>query len=226
MEFKLSDQTFTYFCFEMEDILAIDFGTTNSTACVFKGEKRTQLWNDQICEEYLFPSFVEYTDKGVIVGNAAKLNMGKPGHFVVSCVKRLIGLRYDDYLKLEKKDIFGCEVVRGDDGYPYFVVSEDGSRRVNCIDVACELFKWIKENAERICGRTFSKAYIGRPANFLDHQVKAICEAAEKAGLQVDKMLTEPTAAGLSWYKSAVIGTIPTLKKTLMYLSLIMEVEL
>ena len=58
MEFKLSDQIFTYFCFEMEDILAIDFGTTNSTACVYKDGKRTQLWNNQASGEYYFPSFI------------------------------------------------------------------------------------------------------------------------------------------------------------------------
>ena len=96
----------------MEDILAIDFGTTNSTACAFNNKNRVQLWNNQGSGDYSFPSFVEYTDKGVKVGKPAKLNMGKPGHFVVSCVKRLIGLRYDEYLKLEKKDIFGCDVVR------------------------------------------------------------------------------------------------------------------
>ena len=213
MEYKLSDQIFTFFCFEMEDILAIDFGTTNSIVCAFIGNTREQLWNNQISGKRDFPSYVDYFDKGVAVGYVAKSNMGRPGHFVVSCVKRLIGLRYDDYLKLEKKDIFGCEVVRGDDGYPYFVVSEDGSKRVNCIDVACELFKCIKENAERLCGRTFSKAYITRPANFLDHQVKAIRAAAEKAGFHVVKTLPEPIAACLAWCKTAVKGLFPTLKR-------------
>ena len=71
MEFKLSDQIITYFCFEMEDILAIDFGTTNSTACAYKDGKRIQLWNNQNSGEYLFPSFVAYSDKGVAVGYAA-----------------------------------------------------------------------------------------------------------------------------------------------------------
>ena len=84
---------------------------------------------------------------------------------------------------------------------------------LSCIDVACELFKCIKEKAEIICGRTLSKAYIGRPANFLDHQVKAIREAAEKAGFHVDKTLPEPIAACLAWYKTAVKGMFPTLKK-------------
>ena len=197
----------------MEDVLAIDFGIINSYACAFNNKSEGQLWNNQGSGDYSFPSFVEYTDKGVKVGKPAKLNMGKPGHFVVSCVKRLIGLRYDEYLKLEKKDIFGCDVVRGDDGYPYFVVSEDESKMVSCIDVACELFKWIKASAETICERTFAKAYVTRPANFLDNQVKAIREAAEKAGLKIDKMITEPTAAGLSWCKTAVKGLFPTLKK-------------
>ena len=183
----------------MEEILAIDFGTTNSVVFAYAKNEVKQIWNNQNSGEFLFPSFVEYTGKGVVVGNAAKLFMGKPGHFVVSCVKRLIGKTYDEYLKLEKKDIFGCDVVRGDDGYPYFVVSEDATKKVSCIDVACELFKWIKASAEAICERTFAKAYVTKPANYFDNQVKAIREAARRAGLKIDKMINEPTAAGLSW---------------------------
>ena len=76
-----------------------------------------------------------------------------------------------------------------------------------------ELFKWIKETAEIICDRTFSKAYISRPANFLDHQVKAIRAAAEKAGFHVVKTLPEPIAACLAWYKTAVKGLFPTLNR-------------
>ena len=92
--------------------------------------------------------------------------MGRPGHFVVSCVKRLIGQIYDDYLKLDEKDIFGCVVVCGEDDYPYLIANKDGTKKCSCIDVACVLFKWLKETAERICERTFSKVYVARPANF------------------------------------------------------------
>ena len=183
----------------MEEVLAIDFGTTNSVVYALINNNAEQLWNNQFSGELLFPSFVEYTGKSVVVGSAARLNIGKPGRFVVTCVKRLIGKTYDEYLKLEKKDIFGCEVVRGDDGMPYFVVSEDGTKKVNCIDVACEIFKWLKANAEIICERKFTKAYVTKPANYLDNQVKAIREAARRAGLNIDKMINEPTAAGLSW---------------------------
>ena len=183
----------------MEEVLAIDFGTTNSVVYAFAKNEVKQIWNNQLSGEYLFPSYVDYSGTKVAVGYAAKKNMGRSGHFVVTCVKRLIGKTYEEYLKLEKKDIFGCEVVRGDDGMPYFVVSEDGTKKVNCIDVACELFKWIKASAETICERTLTKAYVTKPANYLDNQVKAIREAARRAGLNIDKMINEPTAAGLSW---------------------------
>ena len=183
----------------MEEVIAIDFGTTNSVMYVCKNQKEELLWNNQLSGEYLFPSYVDYSGTKVAVGYAAKKNMGRSGHFVVTCVKRLIGKTYDEYLKLEKKDIFGCEVVRGDDGMPYFVVSEDGTKKVNCIDVACELFKWLKASAETIYDRKFTKAYVTKPANYLDNQVKAIREAARRAGLNIDKMINEPTAAGLSW---------------------------
>ena len=183
----------------MEDVLAIDFGTTNSVVYAFAQSEVKLIWNNENSGEYLFPSFVDYSDKGVKVGFAAKKNMGRSGHFVVTCVKRLIGKTYEEYLKLEKKDIFGCEVVRGDDGMPYFVVSEDGTKKVSCIDVACELFKWLKASAETICERKFTKAYVTKPANYLDNPVKAIREAARRAGLNIDKMFNEPTAAGLSW---------------------------
>ena len=197
----------------MESILTIDFGTTNSVVYAWMDKKKQIVWNNQTSGEYLFPSFVDYKGDSVVTGFPAKLNIGNPGHFVVSCVKRLIGLTYDDYCKLEKKDLFGCDVVRGDDGYPYFVVSEDGTKRVSCIDVACELFKWIKQNAEDICERTFSKVYVTKPANFLDNQVKAIREAARKAGLCIDKMINEPTAAGIAWCKTAIEGKFTKLEK-------------
>ena len=184
--------------FFMEYTLAIDFGTTNSTVYLQRRGKKEQLWNNEATGEYLFPSFVAYKKDEVVTGYAAKRLYGMDRQFVVSCVKRLIGLTYESYLKLEKKDIFGCEVVCGDDGYPYFVVSADG-RKVSCIDVACELFKWIKRSAETVAEHEFTHAYVTRPANFRENQVTAIRDAARKAGLIIDKMISEPSAASISW---------------------------
>ena len=64
-----------------------------------------QLANNDTTGEYQFPSFVEYTKSSVVTGLSAKRNMGRTKHYVVACVKRLIGLTYDEYEKLENKDI-------------------------------------------------------------------------------------------------------------------------
>lgn len=68
-----------------------------------------QLANNDTTGEYQFPSFVEYTKSSVVTGLSAKRNMGRTKHYVVACVKRLIGLTYDEYEKLENKDIFGVK---------------------------------------------------------------------------------------------------------------------
>ena len=72
----------------------------------------------------MFPSFIAYKKDEILTGYGAKKLFGMDRQFVVGCVKKLIGLTYESYLKLDRKDIFGC-----DDGYPYFVVSADGSHK-------------------------------------------------------------------------------------------------
>ena len=182
----------------MEETIAIDFGTTNSAAYIYRNDKAELLPNLSEQGSYLFPSFVEYDAGSVITCSPAKKNVGKPHKFVVSCVKRLIGLSFQQYTKLEEKDIFGCDVAEGEDGYPEFIVSETG-QRASCVDVAAELFRTIKESADHYCGRRFTKAYVTVPANFKDNQISAIRTAVVKAGLSVEKFITEPTAAAMSW---------------------------
>ena len=78
-------------------------------------------------------------------------------------------------------------------------MSADGSRKVSCIDVACELFKWIKRSAENYANVEFTHAYITKPVHFSENQVTAIYKAARKAGLIIEKMRNEPSAAVISW---------------------------
>ena len=125
-----------------ETTVAIDFGTTNSLVCVYNKSKVECVCSEEYNEQgiNLIPSFVEYSKKGVVVGKAAKSNLGKPNHFVVAAVKRIIGLTYKEYEKLENKNIFGCSVIRGSDGYPRFVINGDGDTKTP-IEVASEIFK-------------------------------------------------------------------------------------
>ena len=183
---------------DLDNTLAVDFGTTNSSAYIWKNEKPEPLSNPDKQGKNLFPSFVEYTAKGVVVGQPAKTNFGRKKRFVVGAVKRIIGQTYEEYGEMKDKTIFGCEVVRGDDGYPRFVVSNDGNT-VSPVDVASELFKVIKKRADEFGGKSYTQAYVTVPANFKDHQCRLIRKAAEMAGLRVLKLITEPTAAAMSW---------------------------
>lgn len=180
----------------MDHTLAIDFGTSNSAAYVFK--RNMEILTD-INGNYLFPSYVMYTAESVIIGDAARTNLGKPGKYVVASVKRLIGLTYEDYEKMDQKDIFGCEVIRGEDGYPRFVINNNGGLK-NCIEVAAEIFKEIKKRADYYCSpNVYDEAYLTIPANFNSRQCRAIKLAATLAGLTVRKLIAEPTAAALSY---------------------------
>ena len=190
----------------MDHTLAIDFGTSNSAAYIFK--RKMEVLTDSN-GNYLFPSYVMYNGDVAVIGNIAKINLGKPGKYVVASVKRLIGLRYEDYEKMDQKDIFGCDVVRGEDGYPRFVVNNHGGLR-SCIEVASEIFKAIKKRADYYCApNVYDEAYLTIPANFDSRQCKAIKLAATLAGLTVRKLIAEPTAAALSYVLNSNIQFLP-----------------
>ena len=184
-----------------ESTIAIDFGTTNSVVYSNKDNTMEHVPAGNYGMNQgttMFPSYVEYTKSGIVVGRIPKNNFGKKNKFVVAAVKRIIGQTYEEYEKMKDKSIFGCEVVKGEDGYPYFIVNEDG-KRVSPIEVASELFKVMKREAENFRGKEIIQAYMTVPANFKDNQCKAIKKAAEIAGLKVLKLITEPAAAAMSW---------------------------
>ena len=190
----------------MDHTLAIDFGTSNSTAYVFK---RTMEVLTDSNGNYLFPSYVMYSGDNVVIGDVARTNLGKPGKFVVGSVKRLIGLTYEDYENMDQKDIFGCDVVRGEDGYPRFVVNNQGGLR-SCVEVASEIFKAMKKRAEYYCSpNVYDEVYLTIPANFNSHRCRAIKMAAALAGLTVRKLIAEPTAAALSYMLSSKFSFSP-----------------
>ena len=111
----------------------------------------------------------------------------------------MIGLEYDEYLSYEDSSIFGCEVKRGDDKLPYFVIDKEGTLK-SAVEVASELFKAMKERAStRMTPANADCAFITVPADYSTPHVQAIRQAAEMAGLKVTKFIRESTAAALSW---------------------------
>ena len=126
-------------------------------------------------------------------------SFGRERCYVIAAVKRIMGLDYDEYMSYGDPNIFGCEVKRGDDGMPYFVVDEKGTLK-SAVEVASELFKAMKECAnKRMNPAKAELAYITVPADYSTPRVQAIQKAAEMAGLKVTKFIREPTAAALSW---------------------------
>ena len=183
---------------DLKSTISIDFGTTNSSVYIYRNNHSEAVPNTERQGVNQFPSFVEYSGSNIITGYTAWENFGKKNKFVVAAVKRLIGQPYEEYEKLDDKSIFGCEVIKGDDGYPRFVVDKN-RRTVSAIEVATELFKRIKSAADAYGGKQYTKAYVTAPANYKDNQCRAIKEAAKLAGLEVLKLITEPTAAAMSW---------------------------
>lgn len=181
-----------------EEYLAIDFGTTNSLVYIYRNGMVEYVPHYNKQGTSLFPSFVEYKGNSVITGYNAQSDFGLPNKYVVGSIKRLLGLSYEEYDELEDKAIFGCDVVKGEDGNPVVVVDDKG-RKVSPVLIAAELFKTLKVASDAYGGRNYQKAYVTVPANYRDHQCKAIKKAAQLAGLTVEKLITEPTAAALSW---------------------------
>ena len=125
-------------------------------------------------------------------------SFGRERCYVIAAVKRIMGLDYDEYMSYGDPNMFGCEVKRGDDGMPYFVVDEKGTLK-SAVEVASELFKAMKEQAEKRMWVKAGFAFITVPADYSTTRVQAIRKAAEMAGLKVTKFIREPTAAALSW---------------------------
>ena len=180
--------------------IAIDFGSTNSAAYVCKNNTPTALANNDISGEYQFPSFVEYAKTGVVVGLTAKKNFGRDGKYVIGCVKRLLGKTFEEYSEIPDKTIFGCEVVRGPDGLPEFLVSsEEENIRKSCVEVASEIIKAIKHDADSFLDHKCKYAYLTYPVDYNDKQKEAIKQACNLAGLEVIGWIREPEAAAMSW---------------------------
>ena len=192
---------FTVYSFSrihMDRTICIDFGTSNSSIFYVKnGEIRQVESLEQ--GSYLFPSFVMYQNGKAVVGDVARKQLGANKKFVVSAVKRLIGLGYDEYLAFGDTNVFGCKVVRGDDALPYLVIDEQGTRK-SPVEVASELFKNFKRAADLKMDPVKAEfAYVTVPADYTVNRLQAIKEAAALAGLKITKFIHEPTAAALSW---------------------------
>lgn len=176
-------------------IIGIDLGTTNSLVAYVDENKPTAV-KSQDGKKTLVPSVMHFTENGAImVGDEAKEKLiTDPAHTIYS-VKRLMGKSFGDVKDFEK--YFGYQII--DDDTESLVKVRVGDRFFTPIELSAEILKALKSRIENELGQTVSKAVITVPAYFNDAQRQATRDAGKLAGLDVLRIVNEPTAASLAY---------------------------
>jgi len=176
-----------------EKIIGIDLGTTNSVVAVMEGGEAKVIPNQE--GNRLTPSVVAYTDKGeVLVGDPAKRQAVTNPKRTIYSIKRFMGRRHNEVASEEK--MVPYSVVGGPTDY---VKVQAGDKTVTPPEVSANVLRKLKESAEAYLGHKVNKAVITVPAYFNDAQRQATKDAGQIAGLEVARIINEPTAAALAY---------------------------
>ncbi len=179
----------------MSRIIGIDLGTTNSCVAVMEGKNARVIENEEGMRTT--PSMVAFTEDGeVLVGMPAKRQAVTNPENTLFAVKRLIGRRFDDPIVAKDKGMVSYKIVKADNGDAW--VETRGEKKAPS-QISAEVLKKMKETAERHLGGTVDKAVITVPAYFNDSQRQATKDAGKIAGLEVLRIINEPTAAALAY---------------------------
>jgi molecular chaperone DnaK len=179
----------------MGKIIGIDLGTTNSCVAVLEGDKPKVIENSEGARTT--PSVVAYAEDGeILAGQSAKRQAVTNPENTVYAVKRLIGRRFDD--KVVKKDIemVPYKIVKADNGDAWVEIKGDSKAAPQ---ISAEILKKMKKTAEDYLGDKVTEAVITVPAYFNDSQRQATKDAGRIAGLDVKRIINEPTAAALAY---------------------------
>ncbi len=186
----------------MAKIIGIDLGTTNSCVAVLEGDKPKVIENAEGARTT--PSVVAYADDGeILVGQSAKRQAVTNPANTVYAVKRLVGRRFED--KVVQKDIamVPYKIVKAENGDAWVEIKGDSKAAPQ---ISAEVLKKMKKTAEDYLGETVQQAVITVPAYFNDAQRQATKDAGRIAGLDVKRIINEPTAAALAYGIDKVAG--------------------
>ena len=176
-----------------EKIIGIDLGTTNSVVAVMEGKEPKVIANKE--GNRLTPSVVAFNDKGeTLVGDIARRQAVTNPKRTIYSIKRFMGRRHNEVASEEK--IVPYEVVGGPEDY---VKVRAGDKEFTPPEVSAKVLRALKESAESYLGHKVNKAVITVPAYFNDAQRQATKDAGQIAGLEVMRIVNEPTAAALAY---------------------------
>ena len=179
----------------MAKVIGIDLGTTNSCVAVMDGKDAKVIENAEGARTT--PSIVAFTGDGErLVGQPAKRQAVTNPENTIFAVKRLIGRRYDDPVTEKDKKLVPYKIVNGDNGDAWV---EASGRKQSPSQISAMILQKMKETAEAYLGEKVEKAVITVPAYFNDAQRQATKDAGKIAGLEVLRIINEPTAAALAY---------------------------
>ncbi len=179
----------------MSKIIGIDLGTTNSCVAVMEGKNVRVIENEEGMRTT--PSVVAYLEDGeILVGMPAKRQAVTNPENTIFAVKRLIGRRFEDPVVRKHIEMVPYKVVKAENGDAWVEVR---GKKMAPAQVSAEILKKMKATAERYLGMPAEKAVITVPAYFNDAQRQATKDAGRIAGLDVVRIINEPTAAALAY---------------------------
>ena len=178
----------------MAKVIGIDLGTTNSCIAIMDGSKPRVVENAEGARTT--PSIVAFTDDERLVGQPAKRQAVTNPENTIFAVKRLIGRRFDDKLLAKEKKNMPFEIVDGGNGDAWV---ESRGEKYSPSQISAFILGKMKETAESYIGEEITQAVITVPAYFNDAQRQATKDAGKIAGLEVLRIINEPTAAALAY---------------------------
>ena len=179
----------------MAKVIGIDLGTTNSCVAVMDGKDAKVIENSEGARTT--PSIVAFTDGDErLVGQPAKRQAVTNPENTIFAVKRLIGRRYDDPVTEKDKKLVPYKIVKADNGDAWV---EATGKKQSPSQISAMILQKMKETAESYLGEKVEKAVITVPAYFNDAQRQATKDAGKIAGLEVLRIINEPTAAALAY---------------------------
>jgi molecular chaperone DnaK len=179
----------------MAKVIGIDLGTTNSCVAVMDGGKPKVIENAEGARTT--PSIVAFTKDGErLIGQPAKRQAVTNGDNTIFAVKRLIGRRFDDPVTKKDTELVPYTIVKGKNGDAWV---KAGGEDYSPSQISAFILQKMKETAESYLGETVTQAVITVPAYFNDAQRQATKDAGQIAGLEVLRIINEPTAAALAY---------------------------
>ncbi|MBT7307144.1 MAG: Hsp70 family protein, partial [Gammaproteobacteria bacterium] len=179
----------------MGKIIGIDLGTTNSCVSVLEGNKARVVENSEGARTT--PSVIGYTSDGeVLVGQSAKRQAVTNPHNTLFAIKRLIGRRFEDKVVQKDIDLVPYKIVKADNGDAWVQVDD---KKMAAPEISARVLQKMKKTAEEYLGEAVTEAVVTVPAYFNDSQRQATKDAGAIAGINVLRIINEPTAAAIAY---------------------------